>query len=57
MVHLVHTLITSRIVSTRGQYDEIYVNGGGFHPWFMTFHLLFMAGFTLLVALKIQALQ
>ena len=41
MVHLVHLLITSRIASIRGQYDEIYVNEGVFHPWFMTFHLLF----------------
>ena len=42
MVHLVHLLITSRKASIRGQYDEIYVNGGGFHPWFIMFHLLFM---------------
>ena len=42
MVHLVHLLITSRISSIRGQYDEIYVNGGVVYPWFMTLHLWFM---------------
>ena len=45
MVHLVHFLITSRIASIRGQYDEIYVNGGWFIRgsswfiwWLMTVH-------------------
>lgn len=42
MVQLVHLLITSRISYIRGQYDEIYVNEGVFHPWFMTFHLWFV---------------
>ena len=42
MVHLVHLLITSRISSIRGQYDEIYVNGGVVNPWFIMLHLWFM---------------
>ena len=51
MVHLVHFLVTSRIASIRGQYDEIYVNGGVVHPWFIMVHLGAHDGFTLLVAL------
>ena len=42
MVHLVHSLITSRITSIRGQYDEIYVNWRVFPPWFIMVHLWFM---------------
>ena len=42
MVHLVHSLITSRITSIRGQYDEIYVNWRVFPPWFIMLHLWFM---------------
>ena len=45
MVHLVHLLLTSRISSIRGQYDEIYVNGGVVYPWFMTLQLWFMTVF------------
>ena len=44
MVHLVHSIITSRITSIRGQYDEIYVNDGVVNPWFIMFHLWFMTG-------------
>ena len=52
MVHLVHSLISSRKATIRGQYDEIYVNGGVVNPWFIMFHLWFMTGgFMLLVAL------
>lgn len=42
MVHLVHLLISSRKATIRGQYDEIYVNGGVVNPWFIMFHLWFM---------------
>ena len=42
MVHLVHSLITSRITSIRGQYDEIYVNWHVIPPWFIMVHLWFM---------------
>lgn len=44
MVHLVHFLISSRKATIRGQYDEIYVNGGVVNPWFIMFHLWFMTG-------------
>ena len=42
MVHLVHFLISSRKATIRGQYDEIYVNGGVVNPWFIMLHLWFM---------------
>ena len=45
MVHLVHSLISSRKDTIRGQYDEIYVNGGVVNPWFIMLHLWFMTHF------------